>query len=94
MPKKHELKILEDFADAVFYGDKTFEIRKNDRAFQKGDFIQFTAVTKVPLYLDKIEHPINREVYLITYVLSGFHIDPDYVVLGIRPLGDREEEEE
>ena len=27
----HNLKILNDFADAVVIGDKTFEIRENDR---------------------------------------------------------------
>ena len=37
----HDLKILNDFADSVVAGDKTFEIRENDRGFQKGDFIKF-----------------------------------------------------
>lgn len=32
----HNLKILNDFADAVYMKDKTFEIRKNDRGFQRG----------------------------------------------------------
>lgn len=32
----HSLKILDDFADAVYMKDKTFETRENDRGFQKG----------------------------------------------------------
>ena len=40
--KVHELKILNDFADSVVAGDKTFEIRENDRGFQKGDFDKIT----------------------------------------------------
>lgn len=40
----HELKILKSFADAVYSGDKTFEIRENDRGFQKGDKVIFKAV--------------------------------------------------
>lgn len=35
----HELKIYPDFFDAVISGEKTFEIRKNDRPFQKGDLL-------------------------------------------------------
>ena len=31
----HNLKILNDFAEAVLMGDKTFEIRENDRGYQK-----------------------------------------------------------
>lgn len=42
----HNLKILNDFADAVAMGDKTFEIRENDRGYQKGDYIKFLAIEK------------------------------------------------
>ena len=35
----HNLRILDVFADAVYMKDKTFEIRENDRGFQKGDYI-------------------------------------------------------
>ena len=31
----HNLKILDNFAEAVLMGDKKFEIRENDRGFQK-----------------------------------------------------------
>lgn len=31
----HYLKILNDFAEAVLLEDKKFEIRENDRGFQK-----------------------------------------------------------
>lgn len=36
---KHELKIWPQFYQAVADGSKTFEIRKNDRGFQKGDIV-------------------------------------------------------
>jgi hypothetical protein len=35
--KAHELKTLPGFFEAVLSGEKTFEARKNDRMFQKGD---------------------------------------------------------
>ena len=36
----HELKILPQHYNNVKAGTKTFEIRKNDRAFQKGDTVK------------------------------------------------------
>ena len=44
MNKTHNLKIRKDFADAVYSGEKTFEIRENDRGFQKGDIIIFNVI--------------------------------------------------
>lgn len=35
----HELKIYPDFFNAVISGEKTFEIRKNDRQFKVGDIL-------------------------------------------------------
>ncbi|MDW8517923.1 ASCH/PUA domain-containing protein [Priestia flexa] len=37
MSKKHELKSLPEYFNAVYIGAKTFEIRKNDRDFKVGD---------------------------------------------------------
>ena len=34
---KHELKILPEYFEAVAAGNKTFEIRKNDRNYKVGD---------------------------------------------------------
>ena len=34
---EHYIKIRQSFADAVYSGEKTFEVRKNDRGYQKGD---------------------------------------------------------
>lgn len=39
--KTHESKLNIIFCDDVLSGEKTFEIRKNDRGFQKGDHIKF-----------------------------------------------------
>lgn len=37
---KHELKIWPQYYQAVADGSKTFEVRKNDRGFQKGDIVE------------------------------------------------------
>ena len=36
---RHELKIAPAYFDAVQAGEKTFEVRKNDRGFAKGDTV-------------------------------------------------------
>lgn len=82
----HELKIMEDFADAVYCGEKTFEVRYNDRGFQKGDLIKFTALDKLKLHT---YHPIENLFYEITYVLNGWGIKEDYVVLAIKEVKEK-----
>ena len=77
----HNLKILNDFADSVVTGDKTFEIRENDRGFQKGDFIKFQAIDKSGF---KNQHLINNKLYEITFVLNGWGIKNGYVALAIK----------
>ena len=37
---RHELKILPEYYDAVRFGDKRFEIRKNDRDYHTGDILR------------------------------------------------------
>ncbi len=80
--KQHVLKLSEEFADAVLHREKTFEVRKNDRGFQKGDEVKFIVVDNLGLYR---VHPLEDMAFRITYVLSGWHIDPEYVVFSIIP---------
>lgn len=83
----HKIKIKESFANAVYDGRKTFEIRNNDRGYQAGDKVQFTV-----LYdsdgCELIGHPLSYHEYEITYVLSGWGIQDGYVVFGIKPIAD------
>ena len=78
-----EKKILKAFADAVLAGEKTFEIRKNDEGYQKGDVLKFKVMDSE--YSHNLTHPLNDREYEITYVLSGWGIQEGYVALGIVP---------
>ena len=81
----HNIKLREEFCDAVYEGRKTFEIRNNDRGYQVGDYIKFN-----PIGLDKfgflkpIEHPVLDKKYVITYILNGWGLEKDYVVFSIK----------
>ena len=84
--KIHELKIKEDYADAVLSGDKNFEIRYNDRAYQKGDRIKYRVMERNSEVAEIPEHGLNDAVYEITHVHSGLGLMQSYVVLAIRPV--------
>lgn len=89
----HELKISKEYADSVYFGDKTFEVRLNDRGFQKGDIVRFKPLGESSPFID-IRHPLYDKEYEITYVLGSFHgLAQGYVAFGIKPLPVRTERE-
>lgn len=79
MSKTHEIKLMREFQEAVLSGDKSFEVRNNDRGYQKGDFVKFHVTDRV-----NVKEPLDDVLFKITYVLSGWHIEPGYVVFGIK----------
>lgn len=72
---EHTLKTLPDYWDAISGGEKNFEVRRDDRGFQKGDVLVLQRLNSL--------HEIRCE---ITYILRGgqFGIEPGYVVMGIK----------
>lgn len=80
----HEIKILESFADAVVSGEKTFEVRENDRGYQKGDLIKFEVKDSHGFTVHG--HKLAERHYEITYVLSGWGLKDGWVVFGIREI--------
>ena len=65
--KLHELKIKREYFNAIKSGEKTFEIRKNDRDFQVGDIINFTVVEEKNVNGEMDERVLVREGYKIEY---------------------------
>ena len=92
----HVLKLQKEFCEAVYNGDKTFELRFNDRGFQKGDRIRFVSMDGK----ERAYHPIDNDIYEITYVLSGWGLKDMFVALSIENIaypsdntrGDQSEE--
>ncbi|MBR5948239.1 MAG: DUF3850 domain-containing protein [Clostridia bacterium] len=77
----HHIKINWNYADAVLSGEKPFEIRYNDRGYQKGDTVIFQVIDDLKL---SINHPLNETPFTITYLIHGLGLDKDWCVFGIK----------
>lgn len=83
--KTHKIKLNIEFCDAVLSGNKNFEIRKNDRGYQKGDHIVFIPNDCISA---RRHHDIENKEYEITYVLNGYGLENGYVVFEIKEVPD------
>lgn len=81
MKTTHELKILSVFADDIYSGIKTFEVRKNDRGYQTGDLIKFNVILANE---HPKKHPLNDRLYKIDYILNGWGLKRNYIVMSIK----------
>lgn len=85
----HELKCLPPYFDAIARGDKPFEVRRDDRGFQKGDHVKLFRWDEARGYdSGKVRERVSPLDFEITYILSGgqLGIEPGYVVLGLFPV--------
>lgn len=75
----HELKIRPEFFESCTSGKKTFEVRRNDRSFEVGDYLAL--------------NEWNGEIYTgrcalftVTYILADTeYCKPGYAILSIVP---------
>jgi hypothetical protein len=83
------LRTWPNYFDAVQRGDKNFEVRRDDRGFQRGDIVvlQKFDPEKRQYVLDGYGFKAKpQEVRKrIAYVLTGgqFGVEPGYVVMGL-----------
>lgn len=75
----HQLKILQQYYDGVASGDKTFEIRKNDRGFAKGDTLLLSVWNEELKAFTGDQ--IQREVTWVLYDHKGLRVG--FVILGL-----------
>ena len=75
----HELKIYPDYFNAVISGKKTFEIRKNDRHFQKGDMLALNE-------WDWNRYTGNSCIVYVDFIMnSPEYVKEGMVVMSIKP---------
>ncbi|WP_342515502.1 DUF3850 domain-containing protein [Sutcliffiella sp. FSL R7-0096] len=76
--REHQLKTIEPYFSAVKRGEKTFEVRKFDRDFQVGDFIDLVH------YNQQTKQLGQRITKRITYMLTDEqYVKEGYVILGM-----------
>jgi hypothetical protein len=78
----HELKTWPEYFQAVARGDKTFEVRKNDRDFKVNQELLLREYDPEKGYTGRILHRY------VSYVLHGgnFGIEEGYVILGLQKI--------
>jgi uncharacterized protein YqfB (UPF0267 family) len=79
--KIHELKCWPEFFKPILTGEKTFELRDDDRGFRAGDILHLREWTKGDGYT-------GREIKVeVTYLLCGLPwLQAGYVAMGFRPV--------
>ena len=78
---KHNLEIEQKYLVRILTGEKSFEIRKNDRDFQVGDEIEFLPLEDKNLDVYDLCNPIPT--YRIMYIYYGMGMAADYVAMSI-----------
>ena len=84
---EHELKTWPEFYRCLESGEKTFELRKDDRGFRAGDVLRLREWRRLRVVDGVAEGEYTgREMRrTVTYVLSGFGLERGYVALGLSP---------
>lgn len=83
----HQLKIESKFFRSIVQAEKTFEVRKNDRNYHKGDYLGLNEIT---------DHKCNEDgdrketgQFVLVKVLDVFSderfVKTGYVIMSIRP---------
>jgi len=78
MSTKHELKTWPRFFEPLSKGEKTFELRKNDRNFQVGDTLECREWSPDSGYSGRVAH------YRITYICRA----EDLQAVGLKGLNN------
>jgi hypothetical protein len=81
--REHKLKCWPEFFEQIMNGSKTFELRKDDRQppYRYGDTLWLREWRR------GTQTYTGREVRVrVTYVLSGWGLEKDYVCMGFAPV--------
>jgi hypothetical protein len=93
---EHVLKTWPTYFYAIANGSKNFEVRRDDRGFQKGDILRLQCFDpKSGLWvLDGCSNGSKPKTIIkrISYILTGGHfgVEPGYVVMGLQDVESAE----
>lgn len=80
----HELKCWTEYFAGIMSGNKTFEIRKNDRSFQPGDTLLLKEYAPSLGYSGR---KLRAEVTYILFSAPEFGLHPDYCIMSLKLIG-------
>ena len=77
--RRHDIKVWPEFFEPLLTGEKTFELRKDDRGFRAGDVLVLREWSpKTKAYTGR---SLTR---LVTYLISGaWGLERDYVCMAL-----------
>lgn len=81
--REHELKVSLAYWHPLANGEKPFEVRRDDRGFQRGDTLLLRCWNPTFNCHESAYEPVRKR---ISYILTGgqFGIEPGYVVMGLQ----------
>ena len=89
----HELKSWPQFFEFMEAGDKTFEVRRNDRQFSRGDVLHLREWVPADGAHSAVGEYTGREMrFKVTYLMRGheenriFGLEAGYVIMGVKRL--------
>lgn len=87
----HQLRTLPEYFEAVISGNRTFEVRKNDRDFKVGDFLALNELTENPVNEDGDRKETGRCCLVeVMYILDNpTFCQTGQIIMGIKPCAIR-----
>lgn len=88
----HDLKTWTEYFESVWSGEKKFEVRKNDRDFKVGDFLNLMEYFPLLSKKDDKEVFSSRSIHCkVDYILEGgsFGIEEGFCVMSITEVSRR-----
>lgn len=77
----HALKTLKPYFDALTQGVKTYEVRKNDRDFNVGDFLALNEIAEI-----EKKYTGRCCMVAVTHILTDpEYVKPGYAILSVEP---------
>lgn len=94
MIHRHILKLNSRYVGEILSGRKRFEVRNNDRSFQRGDEVQFSVIPSPnDSVIDRCSDSVNpkykeieSKVFRITFVVTGYGLMEGYCVFGFEEI--------
>lgn len=88
MAREHNIKVWSEYWESLSSGEKTFEVRRDDRGYQKGDILVLEKYNREECRHERL-YSTNAKITMrrkITFILTGgqFGIEPGFVVMGLK----------